>query len=87
MDPGSALAIVTRRLFANVVLPIMLVNGMWEGEKSGTDWLRHLRADILTSKIVRYIVRMHDARAVIFPDSGRTRYPKEFTFPDNDCLM
>ena len=87
IDPGSDLAILTRRLFATVVLPIMLVNGMWEGDQAGRDWLRHLRADILTSKIVRYIMRMHDARAFIFPDSVRTRYPKKFIFPDNDSLM
>ena len=87
MDPGSALAVVTRRLFATVVLPIMLVNGKWEGVEAGTDWLRHLRADILTSKIIRHIMRKHDARAFLCPDDGRTRYPKKFTFPDNDSLV
>ena len=41
--PNGDLANLTRRLFAVVILPIMLINRKWEVEDTNSDWLRNLR--------------------------------------------
>ena len=44
------------------------------------------RADILISRTIRHILRVHDARATLFPEECRA-FNRKFRFTDNADLV
>ena len=50
------------------------------------DWKSVLRADILISRTVRHVLRVHDARSALFPGDG-VQFARTFKFTDNIALV
>ena len=45
------------------------------------------RADILVSRVIRHVLRVHDGYATLFPDSPDLQFPKKFRFADNNVII
>ena len=58
MNPEGRVAVLTKNIFIEFVLPIGLRNGDWTPGANEKDvWIKNLIADIQTSRIIRHVLR------------------------------
>ena len=78
-NPTGKVALLTKKVFTQFVLPIGLRNGDWTpGEDISKMWIKNLIADIQTSRIIRHVMREENARANEDPNKKT-----KFFFRDN----
>ena len=78
-NPTGKVALLTKKVFTQFVLPIGLRNGDWTpGEDISKMWIKNLIADIQTSRIIRHVMREENARAKEDPNKKT-----KFFFRDN----
>ena len=64
MNPEGRIAILTRNIFIDFVLPISLRNGDWTPGANNKDaWIKNMIADIQTSRIVRHVLREENMKS------------------------
>ena len=79
--PESNLATLANKIFIEFVLPVMMNNKLWTPQGKGKKFVENLTADVLTSSLIRHVLRFHDAKIRIFPD--KSGFTPKFFFPDN----
>ena len=84
--PEGIVAQLCKRIYCVFVLPLMLAHGLWSLKDQERAWFSHLRADILVSRTIRHVLRVHDARATLFPEECRA-FNRKFRFTDNADLV
>ena len=84
LNPNGLLGCLTRSIFCLFVLPTMLNTKVWMPGNSNKEWFKNLYADVQISRTIRHVLRVHDARAAMFPGSQLGR---RFKFKDNDHLL
>lgn len=86
INPEGIIAQLVKRIFCVFVLPLMLAHGLWSLKDQERAWFSHLIADILVSRTIRHVLRVHDARATLFPEEHRV-FGRKFRFTDNTDLV
>ena len=59
----------------------MLKNKSWTTDNKGSQFVCNLTADVLTSSLIRHVLRFHDAKASINIDESG--FSPRFYFEDN----
>ena len=78
MNPSGQLAWITRKIFAEFVLPVGLRNGSWTpGNDSSTYWIMNMIADVQIARTIRLVLQEESAKSMLFDGSSK------FLFEDN----